>query len=57
MSPTVGELVIETLAYDGGRRGTASVPPTAPEAIDFASDGRLITSWGGTSRRPTCRPP
>jgi enterochelin esterase-like enzyme len=41
-----GELVTETLAYDGGRQVTAYVPPAPPEAIVFAGDGQLIASWG-----------
>lgn len=43
----MGHFVTETLDYDGGREVTAYVPPTAPEAIVFAADGQLITSWGG----------
>jgi enterochelin esterase-like enzyme len=45
MSPIAGHLVSETLEYDGGRQVTAYVPTTVPEAIVFAGDGRLITSW------------
>lgn len=41
-----GDLVTETLQYDGGRRVTAYVPPARPEAIVFAGDGQLIASWG-----------
>lgn len=37
----------ERLAYDGGRQVTAYLPPAAPEAIVFAGDGALITSWAG----------
>src|SRR4051812_32862521 len=47
MSPTAGQLVTETLAYDHGRQVTAYVPPAVPEAIVFAGDGQLITSWAG----------
>ncbi len=47
MSRTAGQLVSGTLRYDGGRRVTAYVPPAVPEAIVFAGDGQLITSWGG----------
>jgi len=47
MSFTAGELVSELLEYDGGRRVTAYVPAAAPEAVVFAGDGQLITSWGG----------
>jgi hypothetical protein len=36
-----GELVTETLDYDGGRRITAYVPPRPPEAIVFAGDGQV----------------
>jgi enterochelin esterase-like enzyme len=39
-------LVTETLEYDRGRRVTAYVPPNPPEAVVFAGDGELITSWG-----------
>ena len=46
MSSTAGELVTEVLTYDGGRQVTAYVPAAAPEAIVFAGDGQLITSWG-----------
>jgi enterochelin esterase-like enzyme len=46
MSPTADQLVTERLDYDGGREVTAYVPRAAPEAIVFAGDGELITSWG-----------
>ena len=46
MSPTAGQLVTERFEYDGGRQVTAYVPPAPPEAIVFAGDGQLITSWG-----------
>jgi hypothetical protein len=46
MSYTAGELVTEVLEYDGGRQVTAYVPAAAPEAVVFAGDGQLITSWG-----------
>jgi hypothetical protein len=53
MSPIAGQLVTETLEYDGGRRVTAYVPPAASEAIVFAGDGELITSSAtGTRRAP-----
>src|ERR1043166_7903160 len=48
MLPLAGQLVTELLAYDGGRHVTAYVPPAPPEAIVFAGDGRLITSWAGS---------
>jgi enterochelin esterase-like enzyme len=42
-----GELVTETLSYDGGRQVTVYVPPVPPEAVVFAGDGQLISQWGG----------
>ncbi len=45
MSPIAGQLVNERLDYDGGRVVTAYVPPGVPEAIVFAGDGQLVTSW------------
>jgi enterochelin esterase-like enzyme len=45
MSPTAGELVTETLDYDGGRQVTAYVPPAPAKAIVFAGDGQSITLW------------
>jgi enterochelin esterase-like enzyme len=47
MSFAAGELVTETLEYDGGRQVTAYVPAAAAEAVVFAGDGQLIASWGG----------
>ena len=41
-----GELVTETLEYDGGRQVTVYVPPQPPEAVVFAGDGQLISQWG-----------
>jgi enterochelin esterase-like enzyme len=41
-----GELVTETLEYDGGRQVTVYVPPDPPEAVVFAGDGQLISRWG-----------
>jgi len=41
-----GELVTETLDYDGGRRVTVYVPPDPPEAVVFAGDGQGISRWG-----------
>jgi Putative esterase len=46
MSSTGGEFITETLEYDGGRQVTAYVPAAAAEAVVFAGDGQLITSWG-----------
>jgi enterochelin esterase-like enzyme len=42
-----GELVTETLEYDGGREVTVYVPPSPPEAVVFAGDGQVISHWGG----------
>jgi hypothetical protein len=41
-----GELVTESLQYDGGRQVTVYVPPDPPEAIVFAGDGQALSSWG-----------
>jgi enterochelin esterase-like enzyme len=46
VSRAAGQLITESFEYDGGRLVTAYVPPTAPQAIVFAGDGQLITSWG-----------
>jgi enterochelin esterase-like enzyme len=46
MTRVAGELVTETLDFDGGREVTAYVPPGSPEAIVFAGDGQAIPSWG-----------
>ena len=45
--PIAGELVTETLDYDGGRQVTVYVPPDPPEAVVFAGDGQGISRWGG----------
>jgi enterochelin esterase-like enzyme len=45
--PMAGELVTETLDYDGGRHVTVYVPPGMPEAVVFAGDGQRISRWGG----------
>jgi enterochelin esterase-like enzyme len=41
-----GELITETLDYDGGREVTVYAPPGQPKAIVFAGDGQLIAGWG-----------
>jgi enterochelin esterase-like enzyme len=43
--PVAGELVTETLDFDGGRQVTAYLPRAAPEAVVFAGDGQLISQW------------
>ena len=45
--PIAGELVTETLDYDGGRQVTVYVPPDPPQAVVFAGDGQRISQWGG----------
>lgn len=45
--PIAGELVTETLDYDGGRQVTVYVPADPPEAVVFAGDGQGISQWGG----------
>ena len=42
----LGEFVIETFEYDGGRQVTVYVPPDPPETIVFAGDGQEISKWG-----------
>jgi enterochelin esterase-like enzyme len=42
----LGELITETLDYDGGRQVTVYVPPEPPEAIVFAGDGQEFSKWG-----------
>lgn len=39
MSSIAGELVTETLDYDGGRQVTVYVPPNPAKAVVFAADG------------------
>ena len=46
--PAAGELVTETLDYDGGRPVTVYVPPDPPRAVVFAGDGQGVPRWGGT---------
>ena len=41
-----GDLVTETIEYDGGRQVTAYIPLDPPEAVVFAGDGQLISPWG-----------
>jgi enterochelin esterase-like enzyme len=41
-----GDLVTETIEYDGGREVTAYIPPAPPDAVVFAGDGQLISQWG-----------
>jgi len=39
MSPTTGQFVTVTFAYDGGRQVTVYVPPAPPSSVVFAADG------------------
>lgn len=57
MSSTAGEVVTETLAYDGGRQVTAYVPPDPPQAVVFAGDGQLISQWGAFLNEAAGLPP
>jgi len=43
-----GELVTETLRYDGGRPVTVYLPPAPPEAVVFAGDGQGVSRWGSS---------
>ncbi len=45
--PIAGELVTETLDYNGSRLVTVYVPPDPPQAVVFAGDGQGISQWGG----------
>jgi len=55
MSSIMGELVTETLEFDGGRKVTAYVPAGAPQAVVFAGDGQLIRSGADSWKRRICR--
>lgn len=57
MTSTTGQLVTETLAYDGGRKVTAYVPPAPPRAVVFAGDGQLIAQWGAFLNEAANLPP
>jgi enterochelin esterase-like enzyme len=52
----MGQLVTETLDYDGGRQVTVYVPPVPPEAVMYAGDGQLISQWGGVLEAPGVPP-
>ena len=47
-----GELVTETLEYDGGRKVTVYMPPEPPEAVLFAGDGQQAPPAGRPRPRP-----
>lgn len=44
MSPVAGQLVTETLAYDGGRQVTAYAPAEPPAAVVYVGDGGWHTA-------------
>jgi enterochelin esterase-like enzyme len=48
MSSVAGELITETLAYDGGRQVTVCVPPAPAEVVVFAGDGHLVSEWSAS---------
>jgi enterochelin esterase-like enzyme len=54
---TAGEVVTETLDYDGGRQVTVYIPSIPPQAVVFAGDGQLVSQWsrvlGPTKLPPT----
>ena len=45
--PSKEKLVTQRFEYDGGRQVTVYVPPKPPEAVVFAGDGQVVSSWGG----------
>ncbi len=58
MASLRGSLVTEKFAFDGGRTGTAYVPPGTPGSVVFAADGgwhteRLASALEGSSERPS----
>ena len=57
MSSIAGEVITETLEYDGGRRVTVYVPPDPPQAVVFAGDGQLISQWGAFLNEAADVPP
>ncbi len=57
MSSIAGELVTETLEYDGGRQVTVYVPPDPPQAVVFAGDGQVIAPWGAFLNQAPGVPP
>jgi enterochelin esterase-like enzyme len=52
-----GELVTETLPYDGGRPVTVYCPPEPPEAVVFTGDGGLTAQWAGALEAAADSPP
>ena len=57
MSSIAGELVTDTLDYDGGRRVAVYIPPDPPHAVVFAGDGQLISQWGAHLNEAAGVPP
>jgi enterochelin esterase-like enzyme len=56
-SSIAGQLITETLDYEGGRQVTAYIPPAPPEALVFAGDGQLIPQWGADLEAAADVPP
>ena len=54
--PAAGELVTETLDYDGGRPVTVYIPPGGPQAVVFAADGQGVSRWGRFLEAADVRP-
>lgn len=52
----MGELISETLDYDGGRGVTVYVPRTTAEAVIFAGDGQEVAQWGSLLEAPAMPP-
>ena len=48
MSSIAGELITDSLKYDGGRKITVYIPPAQAEAIVFAGDGHLVSQWASS---------
>jgi enterochelin esterase-like enzyme len=57
MAPAAGELVTETLEYDGRRPVTVYVPPDPAEAVVFAADGGWHVSRLGELLETASIPP
>jgi enterochelin esterase-like enzyme len=43
---TRGSVAVDTLGYDGGRRVSVYLPPTAAVGVVFAADGGPVAHWG-----------
>jgi enterochelin esterase-like enzyme len=56
MSSPTGQLITDTLDYDGGRQVSAYVPAATPQAVVFAGDGQLTAPWGSDLERADLPP-